>query len=187
MNKSELWYFVGAFFKIFLLSLKFYEFVIHPRKKISQNLGERIFRVQKKCIDKKKYIFLLGATGVQAKACHRGISGEGRGGGEHQKEPWMSVLRIQIRIIFGCRIRIRITKWKFRTLKAQNGAMEDRGRSQERRGSSKWSRGGSVDYWSHIRITLLRSRIQIRITVKTRIRWAEQYSEKVIILIFWKK
>ncbi len=41
------------------------------------------------------------------------------------------------------RIRIRI---EVKALVAQNGAMVGRGRSQ-------WRRGGSVDYWSQIRIT----------------------------------
>ena len=43
-------------------------------------------------------------------------------------------------------------------------------RSQRRRGGSKWSRGGSVDQWSQICITLTRNRIQISIKVKSRIR-----------------
>jgi hypothetical protein len=54
---------------------------------------------------------------------------------------------------------------------ANNGAVEGRRRSQWRRGGIKWNPGRSVDqWWSQIRITLMRSRIQIRIQVKSRIR-----------------
>ncbi len=33
-------------------------------------------------------------------------------------------------------------------------------------GDTKWSSGGPVDPWSRIRITLMRSRIRIRISIK---------------------
>ena len=49
--------------------------------------------------------------------------------------------------------------WGSGALVAQNGALEGHGRSEWRRGGSKWSCGGSVDQWSQIRITLIRSRI----------------------------
>jgi hypothetical protein len=46
--------------------------------------------------------------------------------------------------------------------------MEGRGRSQSRRGGSKWSNGGSVDQWSLIRFNVMRSRIRIHYKVKSR-------------------
>jgi hypothetical protein len=45
-------------------------------------------------------------------------------------------------------------------LKAQNGATDAH---KGRRGGSKCSPGGYVDQWTHIRITLMTSRIRIRI------------------------
>jgi hypothetical protein len=50
---------------------------------------------------------------------------------------------------------------------AQNGTLEGRGRSKWRRGGSIWKPGGSVGQGSQICIPLLRSRIRIRIEVKS--------------------
>jgi hypothetical protein len=56
-------------------------------------------------------------------------------------------------------------------VEAQNGATDGCGSSQRRHGGSKRSLGGSLDQWSLISITLIRSRIQLRIhnKVKSRI------------------
>jgi hypothetical protein len=54
------------------------------------------------------------------------------------------------------------------SLEAQNGAKEDLRRSQWRRGGSMPWR--SVYQWSQIHTTLMRNRIRIRITVKSKIR-----------------
>jgi hypothetical protein len=43
------------------------------------------------------------------------------------------------------------------------------GGSKWRRGDSKWSRGWSVDQWSELHITFIRSWIRIRIKEKSRI------------------
>jgi hypothetical protein len=45
-------------------------------------------------------------------------------------------------------------------LEAQNRAVKGRGRFQLRPGDSQWSTGGSIDQWSQISITLMRSRIR---------------------------
>ncbi len=71
----------------------------------------------------------------------------------------------------GVRVRINVKIWELRRL--TNWAMEGSGRSQWRRGSSKWSRGGPIRQWSQLSITLIRSRIQIsgsRIKQESRIR-----------------
>jgi hypothetical protein len=74
--------------------------------------------------------------------------------------------RIQIRIEVTSWIWIRI-KVKIYKLFRGSRAVEGRGRSQWRPGGSKWSPGGSVDQWSQIAITLMRSRIRIRIEAKS--------------------
>jgi hypothetical protein len=76
-------------------------------------------------------------------------------------------LRIRIRIIFGSwiRIRIRVKSWirihikvKIQKLKRlKNRAVEGHGRPQCRHIGSKWGSGVSVDKWSQIPITLMRS------------------------------
>ncbi len=59
---------------------------------------------------------------------------------------------------------------KFRSFRGSNWAVEDRGRSKWRRRDSEWNPGWSVDQWLQIRFTLLRSKIWIRIKVKSGIR-----------------
>ncbi len=54
-------------------------------------------------------------------------------------------------------------KSKFRSLKAQNRAVEGHGRSQLKHGGSEWSSGESVDQWTRTRITLKRIRIRIHL------------------------
>jgi hypothetical protein len=66
---------------------------------------------------------------------------------------------------FGSWIRIKTIIQK--AMKAQNGATDAH---KGRRGGSKCSPGGYVDQWTHIRITLMMSRIRIRIKVRGRIR-----------------
>jgi hypothetical protein len=61
--------------------------------------------------------------------------------------------RVANQIGLESRIRIRI---KLKNLEAQKGSMEGSGRSQWRRGGSKWNPIGSVDNRSQIRITLMR-------------------------------
>ncbi len=80
------------------------------------------------------------------------------------------------RIIFESysRIRFRVKSWmqvrfivKIQKLETQNRAVEGIGRSRWRPGGSKWSPEGSVDQWSQIPFTLKKSRIRIRINVKS--------------------
>ncbi len=60
---------------------------------------------------------------------------------------------------------------KFRSFIDSKKAVEGRGSSQWRTGGSKWSTGWPVDQWLLIPITLIKSRIRIRIRVmRNRIR-----------------
>ncbi len=74
---------------------------------------------------------IIKGTLFHSKKFHKVVLGKNQG------------LWIRIRIIFGRWIHIHI-KSEFRSLEAQNGAVEDSGRSQWRRGGSKWSPEGSV-------------------------------------------
>jgi hypothetical protein len=76
--------------------------------------------------------------------------------------------RIHISMKSWIRIRIHIEVKKFMSLEAQNEAVEGHRYLQWRRRGSKWRPEGSVDQWSQIGITLMRSIIRISIKVK---RW----------------
>ncbi len=84
-------------------------------------------------------------------------------------------LRIRIRIIFGS-WTISALQWKAKsgsTLKSNSETLQAKNshvRSKWRPGSSKWSPEASIDRWSPNPVTLLRSRIWIRIKVKGWIR-----------------
>jgi hypothetical protein len=71
--------------------------------------------------------------------------------------------RIRITMASRIRIRIRAKSWitdphqslNSGAVEAQNGAIKGCGRSQLRPVSAKWSRGGFLDQWSQIRVTLM--------------------------------
>jgi hypothetical protein len=77
-----------------------------------------------------------------------------------------------------------------RGVEAQNGAMKGRGRSQQRCGVSKLSRGRFVDQCPQIRITLMRGRVRIRIRmtlksgIRIRIRLKVKRRVRIHIIVF---
>jgi hypothetical protein len=78
-------------------------------------------------------------------------------------------IRIRIRVKSWIRMRIRIKNQNLGALEGQIGSVNGPGHSQWWRKDLKWSLEGSVDRWSQIRNSLVRSRIQICIEVKIRI------------------
>jgi hypothetical protein len=73
------------------------------------------------------------------------------------------MLRIRIRMRVKSRIRIRI---EVRIQKLWRLRIEPWRAEDAHNGGTKWSRVGSLDQWSQICLTLMTSRIRIRIKVK---------------------
>jgi hypothetical protein len=79
------------------------------------------------------------------------------------RDPIVSV-STTLRIIVKNWIRIRKKCQNSLALEAQNRAVEGHGHSQmEAWRLKEWSLGGSIDHWSQIFVTLMRSSIRIRI------------------------